>query len=309
MKILVTGATGFVGVPLIGALRQKGYDVAASGMEKQSIFSPNIVYFPMPNIDASSDWSQALRGVDAVIHLAARTHIAKERKADVLSLYRKINADGTRQLAKQAAAAGVKRFIFLSSIKVNGEGRARPYVETDAPDPKDAYGQTKYEAENILRKISAQGMNVIILRPPLLYGKNAKGNFRNLAQAVSTGIPLPLANIANRRSLLYLGNLIDVILLCLEKNLEGTHLFLVSDGEDLSTTDLARAIAKTLGKPARFFPVPAFVLRLLARLMGRADAADRILGDLTIDSSLVRQVLGWTPKATVQQGMRDTFSF
>jgi nucleoside-diphosphate-sugar epimerase len=308
MKILVTGATGFVGKPLVAALRQQRHDVIASGRAPQSIFSPDVAYFQMREIYAASDWASALDGVDAVIHLAARTHVVKEQASDALALYRHINVDGTRKLAEQAAAAGVKHFVFLSSIKVNGEGRATPYTETDPPAPEDAYGQTKMEAEKALREIAAtRDMSTIIIRPPLLYGKEAKGNFRSLIRAVTKGIPLPFASISNRRSLLFLGNLIDVILLCLKQDLHGTHLFLVSDGIDLSTPDLVRHIAKAAGKPARIFPVPALLLRLLARALGRSSAADRILGNLTINSSLIRETLGWTPPYNVEQGMREIF--
>ncbi|MDD3371548.1 MAG: SDR family oxidoreductase [Alphaproteobacteria bacterium] len=308
MKILVSGATGFVGKPLVDALWLQGHTVVASGQEDLPGFPEDVYYFRASDIDGATNWSEALSDMDAVVHLAARTHITNERPDKALSLYRKINVEGTRRLAEQAVEAGVKRFIFVSSIKVNGEGRDKPYTESDPPAPEDAYGQSKYEAEQMLGKMAeTYGLEVVILRPPLLYGPCVKGNLASLKCAIEMGLPLPLGGISNKRSMLYVGSLIDVILLCLDRELLGKNLFLVGDGQDLSTPDLVRHMAKAMGKKARLFPFPQSVLKLLARLAGREGMADRLLGNLTIDPSHIRKCLGWTPQTSIEEGMKKSF--
>jgi UDP-glucose 4-epimerase len=258
-------------------------------------------------IGANTGWQRAVDGCDAVVHLAARVHVMRDSAADPLAAFRAVNVDGTLNLARQAAAAGVKRFVFLSSIKVNGEGSEVPYLESDSPAPLDPYAISKWEAEQGLREIAAQtGMEVVILRPPLVYGPGVKANFARLIRAVERGWPLPLGAIDNRRSLLFLGNLVDAIRLCLEHPAAANRTYLLSDGEDVSSAELVRRLAKAMGKPARLLPVPAWAFGLAGRLLGRRQEVARLLGSLTVDSSAIRRELGWVPPYTLDQGLALT---
>lgn len=248
MKALVTGATGFVGKALCAGLSASGYGVVPavrcnSGLPHEMVVG---------NLDASTDWRSALSGCDAVVHLAARVHVMDDTSQNPLALYRETNTEATLNLARRAAQAGVKRFIFISTIKVNGEGRDEPYRETDAPAPKDAYAISKWEAEQGLQRIAREtGLEVVILRPPLVYGPGVKANFLRLMRTVEKGWPLPLGAIRNRRSLLYLGNFVDAIRLCVEHPAAAGQTFLVDDGQPVSTPDLIRAVAHAMGRPAR----------------------------------------------------------
>jgi len=259
-------------------------------------------------INGSTGWAAALRDVEYVIHLAARTHVLRETASDPLTAYRRINVDGTRRLAQQAAAAGVRRFVFLSSVKVNGERTfARPYTEEDPPHPEDAYGATKWEAEQVLRTIEREsGLEAVILRPPLVYGPGVKGNFLRLLGLVARGWPLPLASVRNRRSLIYVGNLADAILACVRAPSPTERTYLVSDGGDLSTPDLVRALAAAIGRAPRLFAFPPPLLMLGSILLGKREEAARVLGSLQVDASRIRHELGWQPPHTMEEGLVET---
>jgi len=309
--VLVTGITGFVGRALSLRLRSAGLQVR--GVVRRTYASvhravgSDIALVTIPSINAETDWTAALAGVDAVVHLAARTHVTRERDQDPLQAYRSINVEGTEQLARSAAAAGVKRFIYLSSVKVNGEGREEPYTELDAPAPEDAYGISKGEAEQVLRRIGTEtDMEVVILRPPLVYGPGVKANFLRLMQIVDRRIPLPFSRIQNKRSMIYLENLVDAIVTCSMRPEAAGKTYLVSDGEDVSTPELIRWIAASLERRAYLFPVPEGVMRFAGNLIGRTDAMDRLLGSLTVNTAKIRNELNWSPPYTMDQGLKET---
>jgi nucleoside-diphosphate-sugar epimerase len=260
---------------------------------------------PIAAIDAHTDWARALDRVEAVVHLAARAHVLRDEVADPLAAYRAINTAGTLHLARQAAQSGVRRFVFVSTVKVHGEASIRPLSETMAPAPQGPYAISKHEAEIGLRDIAAQtGMEVVILRPPLVYGPGVKANFAALMRAVARGWPLPLGALDNRRSLVALDNLVDAILTCLEHPAAAQQTFLVSDGEDLSTTALLRRLGLALGRPARLVPVPAALLTVGATLLGRRAMAERLCGNLQVDITKARTLLGWSPPVRVDEGLR-----
>lgn len=307
-RILVTGANGFIGSALVPALIAAGFAVRR-GVRGASEQRPREgETHAVGNIDETTDWNEALRGIEAVVHLAARTHVLRDTASDPLAAYRSVNVAGARQLATQAAAAGVRRLVFLSSVKVNGESTTmRPYTEDDTPQPEDAYGRTKWEVEQALRTIErATGLQVVIVRPPLVYGPGVKGNFLRLLELVSRGWPLPLASVWNRRSLVYVGNLVDAILSCIKTPAAAGRTFLVSDGHDLSTPELVRALAKCLGVSPRLYPFPASILMLGASLAGKRDEAARLLGSLQVDSSRIRRELAWQPPHTIEAGLAET---
>jgi UDP-glucose 4-epimerase len=303
MKALVTGATGFVGTALCARLVASGVEVVSAVRSKVGLPHEVVV----GNLDASTDWRPALTGCDAVIHLAARVHVMDDTAQDPLALYRATNTDATLNLAHQAADAGVKRFVFISTIKVNGEGRDAPYRETDAAVPEDAYAISKWEAEQGLQQIAADtGLEVVILRPPLVYGPGVKANFLRLLRMVERGWPLPLGAIRNRRSLLYLGNFVDAIRVCAEHPAAAGQTFLLDDGEPVSTSDLIRAVARAIGRSARLLAVPVGVLEQAGALLGKRAAVSRLTGSLYVDSSAIRSRLAWTPPYSLQQGLAAT---
>ncbi len=248
-----------------------------------------------------------LQGVDCVIHLAARTHQTHDTAADPLAEYRRINVQATHTLAQAAVAAGVQRFVFASSIKVNGEATTgKPYSEADAPCPEDHYGITKREAEHALRVVAASSsMQTVILRPPLMYGPGVKGNFLALVRAIARGVPLPLASLRNRRSLLGVANLAHAIAVCVQHPAAAGKTYLVADNDGLSTPDLVRAIALALGKTPRLLPCPAALLVLAGRLTGKSGAMRRLVGSLQIDSSRIRNELGWQPQTSLAHGLAE----
>jgi UDP-glucose 4-epimerase len=259
------------------------------------------------NINAATDWHPALAGCDAVVHLAARVHVMNDTAQDPLALYRATNTEATLNLARQAAEAGVKRFVFISTIKVNGEGRDAPYRESDAPAPEDAYAISKWEAEQGLLQVAQDtGLEVVILRPPLVYGPGVKANFQRLLRSVVQGWPLPLGAIHNRRSLLYLGNFVDAIRLCIEHPAAAGQTFLLDDGEPVSTPELVRALSRAMGRPARLLAVPVGVLKRVGALLGKRAAVARLTGSLYLDCSAIRLRLGWTPPHTLEQGLVAT---
>jgi UDP-glucose 4-epimerase len=259
------------------------------------------------SIDRATNWTEALREVDAVFHLAARVHVMKDTAVDSLAEFRKVNVLGTLNLARQAAAVGVKRFVFVSSVKVNGESTpvGQAFTEADEPNPQDAYAVSKFEAEQGLREIAADtGMAVVIIRPPLVYGPGIKANFAALMRAVQRGWPLPLGAVRNQRSLVALDNLVDFVVTCITHPQAVNQTFLVSDGQDLSTTELVRGMAHAAGVPARLLPVPVWALQAGATLLGKGDAVQRLCGNLQVDISKARQLLGWVPPVSVDEGLR-----
>lgn len=302
MKILITGASGFIGRALCSYLSSFDYSVfpmvrAASGMAGEIVVG---------NICAPSAMA-VLNGCDVVVHLAARVHVMDSGGASQSALYRAINTDATLRLASQAARAGVKRFVFVSTIKVNGEGRNAAYRENDVPMPQDPYAISKWEAEQGLWQIAQEtGMEVVVLRPPLVYGPGVKANFRRLIEAVARGWPLPLGALANRRSVLYLGNFVDAIRVCAEHPAAAGRTFLIDDGDPVSTPQLVRAVARALGRPARLLSVPVGVLELCGVFMGKGDAVRRLTGSLWVDSSYIRARLGWNPPHSTEAGLAST---
>lgn len=308
MNILVTGGAGFVGRALLKALMARG------GCSLRTSVRPGGHSVCLTGVDVvvadlapETDWAEALVGVDAVVHTAARVHIMDDRVVDPLAEFRRTNVAGTLALARQAAAAGVRRFVYISSIKVNGEGTlvGRPFTAEGVPAPRDAYGMSKMEAEQGLRKIAAgTGMEVVIIRPPLIYGPGVRANFEALMRAVARGLPLPLGSIHNLRSLVSLDNLVDFIDTCLQHPQAANQTFLVSDGEDVSTPELVRRMARTMRRPARLLPVPMWLLRAGAGVLGKWNMAQRLCGSLQVDSSKARQLLGWIPPQTLDESLR-----
>ncbi len=258
------------------------------------------------DLELAADWSVALAGISAVVHLADRVHVMADTAANPLVEFRRVNVQGTLNLARQAAAAGVRRFVFISSIGVNGaETSQKPFADQDQAAPHSPYAVSKYEAELALQALAAEtDMEVVVIRPPLVYGPNAPGNFGSLMRWLKRGVPLPLGAIHNQRSLVALGNLVDLIVLCLTHPAAANQTFLVSDGEDVSTTELLRRMGQALGCPARLIPVPASWLKLAATMVGKPDVAQRLCGSLQVDISKTRQLLGWSPPLTLDQGLK-----
>ena len=318
MKILVTGANGFVGKVLCSALYKQGHVVRAA-VRVENTVCDDFDQVVVCAIDGQTDWESALCGVDVVIHLAARVHVMHDTSDDPLEAFRRVNVAGTERLGRSAAASGVKRFVFVSSIKVNGESTVpiptltlplkgqEQFSEFDAPNPQDPYGISKWEAEQALHRVSAEtGLEVVIVRPPLVYGAGVKGNFAQMLKVLARGIPLPLAAVTNLRSLIYLGNLVDALMLCATHPAAIGQTYLLSDGEDISTPDLLRQLGVAMAHPARLFYCPQALLKLAGSLTGRADQIERLLGCLQIDSSKIRRELGWTPPYTLELGLRIT---
>lgn len=308
-RALVTGASGFVGRPLCEEMLRRGWQVVAA-VRSFGQAPPGVEVATVGAMDGETDWRSALRGVEVVIHLAARVHIMGSNGAvDPLGEFHAVNVDGTLHLARQALQAGVRRFVYLSSVKVNGEQTlpGQRFTEEDAPAPLDPYGISKYEAEEGLRTLVQQtGMEVVIIRPPLVYGPGVKANFLNMMKWLSKGVPMPFGAINNRRSLVALGNLIDLVITCLDHPAAANQTFLAADGEDLSTTELLRRMAQALGRPARLLPLPVSVLEAGARVLGRRDLAQRLCGSLQVDISKARTLLGWNPPISVDEGLRRT---
>ncbi|MEJ2619049.1 MAG: SDR family oxidoreductase [Candidatus Thiodiazotropha sp.] len=304
--ILVTGANGFIGSQLCPYLVDQGYRVRAAMRRRQPEWKV-CEQFAVGEISADSDWRQALQGVETVIHLAGRAHVMRERTDNPLELFRQVNVEGSLQLAKQAKLAGVKRFIFLSSIKVNGEcSYGKPFAADDPVKPEDAYGQSKWEAEQALSESLAESDTaLVIVRPVLVYGPGVKGNLRSLASWIRKGVPLPLAGVENRRSLVGIDNLLDFLHLCIEHPAAAGERFLVADGEDLSTPQLIRMLATAMGVKARLFPLPDLILHLLGVLSGQSAAIERLCGDLQVDIEKNRRLLEWMPKRSVEAALRD----
>jgi UDP-N-acetyl-alpha-D-quinovosamine dehydrogenase len=347
-NILVTGANGFIGQALCKKLIAENWQVR--GTVRSTSYNPELLrgfdVFRTESVGPNTDWSEALLGADCVVHLSARVHMMAIDTHDPLTKFREINVAGTERLARQSALANVRRFIYMSSVKVNGEstdtGRqklAQPlganaqfdqkrnfgkpsfirevrdqedkfkgaYFEKDIPEPQDPYGISKWEAEQVLQDIAeATGLEVVVLRPPLVYGPWVKANFLRLLKVVDQGIPLPFASVNNRRSLIYLGNLVDAILACIKSPRASGQTYLVSDGEDVSTPELIRRISSAFGKPARLFPFPPVMLKMAGIITGKSVAMDRLLCSLAVDCSKIRRELDWEPPFTMEQGLRET---
>ena len=305
MKILLTGSSGFLGRHLRAYLgSNSALTVTPVG---RRVRDGNVI---AREVDGLTAWGDLLLGHDRVIHAAARAHVMKDEVTDPLVEYRKVNVHGTLNLARQAANAGVKRFIFISSIKVNGEQTPfnQPFTADDTPLPEDAYGISKYEAEQGLMELATEtGMEVVIIRPPLVYGPGVKGNFASMVELVARGYPLPLGAVKNQRSLVSLDNLVDLIITCIDHPEAANQVFLAGDGRDLSTTELLQGVAKAMSVPSRLLPVPTPLLTLLATLIGKKAIADRLFGSLQVDITKTRHLLGWTPPITVEEGLRRCF--
>ena len=306
--VFVTGAGGFIGSTLCKKLRSAGYSVIGMHRSAKSASPQNgIEHLSTDLMDQNIRWDSLLTGIEFVVHLAARVHVMKDNSTDPLAAYRKINVAATENLARHAAAMGVKRFVFMSSVKVNGEESWKPYTEADKPVPVDSYGISKMEAELTLRKIANEtGMAVVILRPPLVYGPGVKANFLKLLQAVDRRMPLPFEGVKNQRSLIYVENLVDAIVACMQHPNAPGQTFLVSDGKDVSTPELIRMMSALLHKQPRLFSVPGLCLHIASRLTGKGPAMDRLIGSLTVDTTKITEELDWRPPFNLQEGLEET---
>ena len=309
-RILVTGASGFVGRALCARLLADGFLVrgVVRELSRRISLPQSTEIVPIGSIGPDTDWTDVISGVDSVIHLAARVHIMQDTSADPLQEFRKVNLYGTERLARQAVQAGVKRFVFMSTIGVNGNtSGSRAFTESDDYRPHNPYSISKLEAEIGLREISAKtGMKVVVVRAPLVYGPGNPGNFLSLLRIIAKGIPLPLSSVCNLKSFLYVENLAGSLVCCaIHPNATG-QTYLVSDGEDVSTPELIRRVAAALGRPARLFPFPPSLMRFAGKLFGKSDAVERLVGSLTIDSSKIHRELGWKPPYTMEQGLKET---
>lgn len=307
-KVLLTGSKGFVGSILLSELtRLPDLRVVSAVRSDASNSSDDVVV--VGNIDGTTDYSSALSGVNVVVHAAARAHIMHDEVVNPLEEYRKVNVEGTLNLAKQAAAAGVKRFVYISSIKVNGESTTglTAFVEANTAIPEDPYGVSKYEAEVGLRLLAKEtGLEVVIIRPPLVYGPGVKANFLSLLKLSATGLPLPFGSVNNKRSMVYVGNLVDLIVRCINHPSAANETFLVSDGDDVSLRSLLTMMRSAMGRSAYLIPAPVGLFKLAGTLTGKQGVVDRLVGDLQVDSSKARTLLGWVPPYTVEQGIAAT---
>jgi nucleoside-diphosphate-sugar epimerase len=308
-NVLITGATGFVGRRLVQTLELDD-KLNVTAVARSSIKFKFARNFQISSLDKHLEWSAALKGQKVVIHTAGRAHINNDKSSNPMVEYRKINVNGTINLAKIAASAGVKRFIFISSIKVNGEKTilGNKFKAEDKPNPTDFYSISKLEAEKGLHKISQKtGMEVVIIRPPLVYGFGVKGNFANLIKLIKKGLPLPFGAIYNQRSLISLDNLINLISKCINNPKASNQLFLAGDGQDISTSQLFQKVAAAAGKKSFLIPVPVSFLIYSASLLGKKPLAYRLIDSLQIDISKTRNLLNWEPPVSVDEGLRRCF--
>ncbi|WP_144158578.1 UDP-glucose 4-epimerase family protein [Paraburkholderia sp. BCC1885] len=302
MNVLVTGANGFVGSRLCQELAARG--IAFVGTARNG--RDDLV--AVSDLALDNDWSHALRNVTDVVHLASRVHVMNETEADPSIAFRRANVDGTINLARQAAETGVKRFVFVSSVKVNGESTtSTPFSELDTPAPQDPYGVSKHEAELALWEVAREtGMEVVVVRPPLVYGPGVRANFQNLMRAIHQGIPLPIGSVRNLRSMVGLDNLVDFLIAALTHANAAGHVFLISDGEDVGTAALGRKLAKAMKRRAHLIPVPLFMLRAIGAVTGKTAVIERLTGSLQVDIRLAKQLLDWQPRVSLEQGIEQT---
>jgi nucleoside-diphosphate-sugar epimerase len=302
-KILITGANGFIGSEVCKTLLVGGHEIAPAMRTKDGHSA-----IPVGNLTAETYWGAALNGCDSVIHLAARVHVMNEVESDALAAFRVVNVDGTLNLARQAVRSGVRRFIYISSVKVNGESTSdKPFSHLDVPNPVDAYGISKYEAEHGLRQLAHQtGLELVIVRPPLVYGPGVRANFLRLLKFVHSGLPLPLSGIKNMRSMVAVENLVDVLVICCSHPSAPGNTFFVSDGADLSTPDLLRLLARSMGRRSRLFSVPISLVSLVATLTGKSHEASRLLDSLQVDITSTKALLGWEPRISVSDAIDKT---
>jgi nucleoside-diphosphate-sugar epimerase len=310
MQVLLTGASGFVGAAVQAHLLDDPLFALRSVYRQAPAHVPaGLQLCQVPGLEPDTDWRVPLEGVEVVIHCAARVHVMNENEADPLAAFRRANVQGTLRLAEQAAQSGVRRFIYLSSIKVNGEGTqpGHPYTADDQPAPQDPYGVSKLEAEQGLQALAAKtGMEVVIIRPVLVYGPGVKANFRSMMAWLKRGVPLPLGAITNNRSLVALDNLVDLIVTCIQHPAAANQVFLVSDDEDLSTSELLRRMAKALGRPAYLLPLPMWMLNRTAQLLGKKAFSQRLCGSLQVDIGKTKALLDWTPAISVDGALAKT---
>jgi len=291
-RILITGANGFIGRNLCVYLKEKGYCVLGAVRNNVRDVPGVDEYILVGDINESTDWQEALAGVDVVVHLAGRVHIMRDSAVEPVEAFRKVNVLGTERLAQMAANAGARRFIFISSVKVNG---------------KDAYGVSKMEAEQVLASVAAETeLEVVILRLPLVYGPGVKANFKSLIKLSGSGLPLPFKGVNNRRSFLYVGNLVDAIVTCIQHPKAAGETFLLSDGQDVSTPDLIKMIACAMNKKAILFSLHPGILKALCKIVGKAEELEKLTGTLLVDSSKIRNLLGWKPPWTLEEGIMRT---
>lgn len=309
-RILVTGASGFVGVAVCNQLLSLGFEVRGSyrSPDSRHKIPADVEKVQVSSIGPYTDWSSVLVGVDSIVHLAARVHVMKESVSDSLTAFRHVNAAGTERLARMAASHGVRRLVYVSSVKVNGEQTERAaFTESDPPRPEDAYAVSKWEGEQALCSAAAEtGLEIVVLRPPLVYGRDVGANFLQLMNLVCRGLPLPFAGVRNARSLVYVGNLADAISICLTHPRAAGQTFLVSDGEDISTPELIRHLARALGRPVKMIALPTTSLRLLGKLSGKSEQFGRLLVSLMIDSSEIRRELAWAPPTSLSKAIQNT---
>lgn len=307
--VLITGTNGFIGKALCDRMVSEDYQVRGTvrSLRLKAKIPASVNVSKIKSIGPDTDWSRALAEINYVVHLAGQVHATGNICNDSIALFRRVNVEGTKRLAQEAALANVRRFIFMSSVKVNGEGRSTPYNEDDIQTPQDAYSVSKWEAEKVLNKISDEtSMETVIIRSPLVYGPCVKANFLRLLNLVDRGIPLPLASIKNRRSLIYLENLVDAIVTCIKNPRASGQTYFVSDGEDVSTPELIRRMGSVLGKPVRLFPFPPFMLKIAGCISGKLIGIDRLLGSLMVDSSKIRRDLDWKAPFSMNQGLKET---
>lgn len=308
-KVVLTGGRGFVGSCLLKKLLDGPYSVIVVVRDVYAVVSTKAAKVVIADFGVEDEWQPILAGQHVVIHSAARVHVMNEAATDPLLEFRRVNVEGTLALARQAEQAGVKRFVFISSIKVNGEGTplGQPYTASDAPAPLDPYGISKYEAEIGLKALAAEtGMEIVIIRPVLVYGPGVKANFRSMMSWMNKGVPLPLGSIHNKRSMVALDNLVDLITTCIDHPAAANQTFLVSDGEDLSTTELLERTAQALGKTSRLLPFPARLLEWGAGVLGKRAVAQRLCGSLQVDIRHTCETLGWQPPVSVDQALKKT---
>ncbi|MBA1275225.1 UDP-glucose 4-epimerase family protein [Stutzerimonas azotifigens] len=309
MRVLVTGASGFVGAALVTMLKRQGHDLVAATRGPVSVPVDGVEYHAVGDIGNAPDWQAVLPNIDVVVHAAARVHVMDERSQDPLQAFRRVNVVATLDLARRAAESGARRFIFISSVKVNGEFTLpdRPFRPDDEPAPLDPYGISKLEAEQGLLALSRQcAMDVVIIRPVLVYGPGVKANFRSMMNWLCRGIPLPLGAVANRRSLVALDNLTDLVATCLAHPAAADQIFLVSDGEDVSTPELLQRMAGVLGRRARLVAIPVGWMTAFARVLGRGAIVQRLCGSLQVDITKNETLLGWRPPVLMNQALART---